>query len=133
MVSISGKYLCTNSAISTSFSYFIRAGRGADGAKATAAVCNKLHPVLIGANMLTIYPDSKLYGEIQRGNWKEESETEKYREVRALIEGLEIPTEFAALGASNAFQLYGVLPEDKPTLIATIDRIIETVVHFINS
>ncbi len=103
------------------------AGRGADGAKATAAVCNKLHPALIGANMLTIYPDSKLYGEIQRGNWKEESETEKYREVRALIEGLEIPTEFAALGASNAFQLYGVLPEDKPTLIATIDRIIGTV------
>ncbi len=103
------------------------AGRGADGAKATAAVCNKLHPVLIGANMQTIYPDSKLYEEIQRGNWKEESETEKYREVRALIEGLEIPTEFAALGASNAFQLYGVLPEDKPTLIAAIDRIIETV------
>ncbi len=103
------------------------AGRGADGAKATAAVCNKLHPVLIGANMLTIYPDSKLYEEIQRGNWKEESETEKYREVRALIEGLEIPTEFVALGASNAFQLYGVLPEDKPTLIAAIDRIIETV------
>ncbi len=103
------------------------AGRGADGAKVTAAVCNKLHPALIGANMLTIYPDSKLYGEIQRGNWKEESETEKYREVRALIEGLEIPTEFAALGASNAFQLYGVLPEDKPTLIATIDRIIGTV------
>ena len=88
------------------------AGRGADGAKATAAICN---------------PDSKLYEEIQRGNWKEESETEKYREVRALIEGLEIPTEFAALGASNAFQLYGVLPEDKPTLIAAIDRIIETV------
>ncbi len=103
------------------------AGHGADGAKTTAAACNKLHPVLIGANMLTIYPDSKLYGEIQRGNWKEESETEKYREVRVLIEGLEIPTEFAALGASNAFQLYGVLPEDKPTLIATIDRIIETV------
>ena len=77
--------------------------------------------------MLTIYPDSKLYGEIQQGNWKEESETEKYREVRALIEGLEIPTEFAALGASNAFQLYGVLPEDKPTIIAAIDRIIETV------
>ena len=37
---------------------------------------SQLHPVLIGANMLTIYPDSKLYGEIQRGNWKEESETE---------------------------------------------------------
>ncbi len=34
------------------------AGRGEAGAKATAAVCNQLHPTLIGANMLTIYPDS---------------------------------------------------------------------------
>ena len=88
------------------------AGRGEDGARVTAAVCNKLHPVLIGANMLTIYPDSELYGEIRQGNWKEESETEKYREVRALVEGLEIPTEFAAFGASNAFWLNGVLPKE---------------------
>lgn len=29
---------------------------------------------MVGANMLTIYPDSKLYEEIQRGNWQEESE-----------------------------------------------------------
>ncbi len=103
------------------------AGRGEDGAKATAAVCNKLHPLLVGANMLTIYPDSGLYQEIRRGNWKEESETEKYREVRALVEGLEIPTEFAALGASNAFQLHGVLPEDKKKLLAFLDDVIENV------
>ena len=103
------------------------AGRGEDGARATAAVCNKLHPVLIGANMLTIYPDSELYGEIRQGNWKEESETEKYREVRALVEGLEIPTEFAAFGASNAFWLNGVLPKDKKKLLAFLDDIIKHV------
>lgn len=77
--------------------------------------------------MLTIYPDSGLYQEIRRGNWKEESETEKYREIRALVEGLEIPTEFAALGASNAFQLHGVLPEDKKKLLAFLDDVIENV------
>ena len=85
------------------------------------------HPLLVGANMLTIYPNSGLYQEIRRGNWKEESETEKYREVRALVEGLEIPTEFAALGASNAFQLHGVLPEDKKKLLAFLDDVIENV------
>ena len=36
------------------------AGRGEIGAKATAEVCNQLHPVEVGANMLTIYPDSEL-------------------------------------------------------------------------
>ena len=83
------------------------AGRGEDGAKVTASVCNKLHPTLVGANMLTIYPDSKLYEEIQRGNWQEESELEKYREVRTLVQSLEISTTFAAMGASNAFQFHG--------------------------
>ena len=59
-----------------SFFYLVSisgAGRGEIGAKATANVCNQLHPTLIGVNMLTIYPDSELYQEIQRGNWKEES------------------------------------------------------------
>ncbi len=103
------------------------AGRGEIGANATADVCNQLHPQLIGVNMLTIYPDSELFREIQRGNWKEESEIEKYQEIRTLLESLEIPTQFAALGASNAFQFQGALPEDKGALAAALDKIIGTV------
>ena len=113
-----------------SFFYLVSisgAGRGEIGAKATADICNQLHPTLIGINMLTIYPDSELYQEIQRGNWKEESEIEKYKEIRTLLESLEIPTQFAALGASNAFQFQGTLPEDKAALAAALDKIIETV------
>ena len=113
-----------------SFFYLVSisgAGRGEIGAKATADVCNQLHPTLIGVNMLTIYPESELYQEIQRGKWKEESEIEKYKEIRTLLENLEIPTQFAALGASNAFQFQGTLPEDKDTLAAALDKIIETV------
>ena len=102
-------------------------GRGEVGAKATADVCNQLHPARIGVNMLTVYPDSELYREIQRGSWKEESEIEKYREVLVLLENLEIPTQFAALGASNAYRFQGTLPEDKDVLAATLGEIIETV------
>ena len=113
-----------------SFFYLVSisgAGRGEIGAKATAAVCNQLHPTLIGVNMLTICPDSELYQEIQRGNWQEESEIEKYKEIRTLLENLEIPTQFAALGASNAFQFQGTLPEDKDVLAAALDKIIKNV------
>ena len=102
------------------------AGRGGIGAKATAAICNQLHPTLIGVNMLTIYPDSALYQEIQCGNWQEESEIEKYKEIRTLLESLEMPVQFAALGASNAFQFQGALPEDRDALAAALDKIIET-------
>lgn len=116
--------------IGYSFFYLVGisgAGRGEIGAKATAEVCNQLHPALIGVNMLTVYPVSELYQEIQRGRWKEESELEKYREVRTLLENLNIPTRFAAMGASNAFQFQGSLPEEREVLAAALDRIIETV------
>ena len=41
--------------------------------------------------MLTIYPNSELYEEIQKGNWKEEQEIEKYKELKTLVENLNIP------------------------------------------
>ena len=113
-----------------SFFYLVSisgAGRGEIGAKATADICNQLHPTLIGVNMLTIYPESELYQEIQRGGWKEESEIEKYREVLVLLENLNIPVQFAALGASNAFQFQGTLPEDQDALTKALNQIIETV------
>ncbi len=103
------------------------AGNGDAGAEATANLCNRLHPMLIGANMLTVYPDSRLYDEIRKGNWKEERETEKYREVQVLVENLEISTAFAALGASNAFQMQGALPKDKGKLLAFLDDVIKNV------
>lgn len=101
------------------------AGRGETGARSTAQICDQTHPTLIGANMLTIYPGSKLYAEIQRGIWREQGELEKYREVRTLIESLHIPTIFAAMGASNAYQFHGRLPRDKEKLLSFLDGIIE--------
>lgn len=102
-------------------------GNGEAGAKASAELFNQLHPFLIGPNMLTIYPDSELYQEIQNGNWQEEGELEKYRELRTLVQDLNISTYFAAMGASNAFQLRGRLPDEKEKLLATLDRIISEV------
>ncbi len=113
-----------------SFFYLVSisgAGRGEIGAKLTAAICNQIHPTLIGANMLTIYSDSELYVEIQNGNWQEEGELEKYKEVRTLIENLQISTTFAAMGASNAYQFHGQLPKDKRKLLAFLDKIIGNV------
>lgn len=102
-------------------------GRGEAGAKASAEIFNQLHPFLIGPNMLTIYPESGLYQEIQSGSWEEEGELEKYRELRVLVEHLSISTCFAAMGASNAFQLRGRLPEDRKKLLDTLDQIIAEV------
>ena len=102
-------------------------GCGIEGAWFTAAVCNQTHPSLIGANMLTIYKNSELYQEIITGNWEEETEIEKYQEIKALVKNLEIPVEFAMLGASNPVMLLGRLPEQREQIVATLDRVIEEI------
>lgn len=96
-----------------------------EGVKRTAKIFNKLNPKLVGASMLTVYQSSELFGEIQRGKWQEESETEKLTEMRTLIEMLEIRTHFAALGASNMFNFQGRIPEDRNVLINRIDNILK--------
>lgn len=102
-------------------------GCGIEGARFTAAVCNQTHPSLIGANMLTIYKNSELYQEIITGNWEEETEIEKYQEIKALVKNLEIPVEFAMLGASNPVMLQDRLPEQREQIVATLDRVIEEI------
>ena len=102
-------------------------GRGMEGALCTASVCNQVNPALIGANMLTIYKNSELYREILAGNWEEESETEKYREIKALVENLEKPVEFAMLGASNPVMLFGKLPEQRGQILEALDSILEEI------
>ena len=64
-------------------------------------------------SMLTIYKTSELYQEIQKGNWKEETEIEKLMELKVLIQELNIPTYFATMGVSNCIWVEGNLPKDK--------------------
>ena len=76
--------------------------------------------------MLTVYPESALYQEIQAGNWQEAGELEKLEELALLIDQLNIPVYYAALGASNAIQLQGHLPEDKELLLSALQRVCQT-------
>lgn len=99
-------------------------GGSIEGVKRTVEIFNKLNPILIGASMLTVFPNSELYGEILRGNWAEETETEKYAEMKLLIESLTIKTHFAALGISNLLHIQGNLPSDKNRLISEIDGLL---------
>lgn len=102
------------------------AGKGKyyDNVMNTIKVFNQLNPKIVGASMLTVYPTSKLYNEIQKGNWEEESEIEKLEELKLLIEKLNIKTHFAALGDSNMFQFQGSLPKEKKDIIHYLDSII---------
>lgn len=100
------------------------AGRGAEGARQSADIFNQTHPEIIGASMLTIFPESKLYRESQRGNWKEAGELEKLSELKTLIEHLTIDTRIVTDGASNLVQVRGKLPEERKRLADYLERLI---------
>lgn len=100
------------------------AGCGVEGARKSAEVFNRTRPRLIGSSMLTIFPESRLYQEIQQGNWEEEGELEKLAELKALIENLSIDTRIVTDGASNLIQVRGNLPEDKEQLVSSLERLI---------
>ncbi len=98
------------------------AGRGKEAAKRSAALFNQTRPGIIGSSMLTVFPDSRLQGEIQAGNWREAGELEKLEELRALVEELSIPVWFATLGSSNAVFVEGRLPEERQRLLGELDH-----------
>lgn len=100
------------------------AGRGEESAARTAAVLSQTRPALIGSSMLTVFPTSRLYGEIQAGRWREAGELEKLRELRTLAASLTIPTYFATLGASNAVFAEGPLPQRREAILAALDAAI---------
>lgn len=100
------------------------AGRGAEGALRSAEVFNQTRPRRVGSSMLTVFPSSELYREIQAGNWREESELEKLGELRTLIESLDIPTRFETDGASNLIHVRGDLPQDRERLTGYLESLI---------
>ena len=51
---------------------------------------------------------------------------ERLAELKTLVESLEIPVYFAALGASNAVGFQGRLPEDREELLSKLGRACET-------
>ena len=113
--------------ISYSFFYLAGisgAGRGAEGALRSAEIFNQTRPRRIGSSMLTVFPSSELYREIQAGNWKEESELEKLGELKTLVEHMSVPTRFETEGASNLLRVRGDLPEDRERLSGYLESLI---------
>jgi hypothetical protein len=49
-------------------------------------------------------------------------EQKSYSRVKAPLPHLDVCISFAAMDVSNAFQLYGVLPQNKETPLHTFDR-----------
>lgn len=100
-------------------------GGGEKNARESAKTFNQIHPTHIGATSLTLLPGSELYADAEAGRFREAGELERARELLTLVEGLTIPTFFAANHVSNAVVVKGHVPEDRERMAATLREYIE--------
>lgn len=99
--------------------------KGEQNAVNTADVFNRLHPFTINFVSLTVFPDSELYEEIQRGDFVEATEHERLLELRTFISRLHIETTLLGNTVSNTVPFIGMMPNDKVRLLNELDLAIK--------
>lgn len=100
-------------------------GYGLDHALKSADVINQLHPSMVYASELTLFPDTPLSRDLKAGKFIEATEQERFEELKALIEAINIPTVFKAEHVTMPAPIRGTLPQDKAEIIEYLDNLIE--------
>jgi len=99
-------------------------------ARGTARVLNETNPHFIRLRTLWLLPGTPLYEKNQRGEFTIQSLEGLLIEVRALIEALEVTSEFVVSDHSANYYMWGVdgkPSEDKEQMLRTIDAMLESV------
>ena len=92
-------------------------GKGQQNALRSAQIFSQLHPASIGILSLTLFPESQLYQEVQKGTFQEATEYERIDEIICLIQNLHCHTHILGRTVSNPIPFTGYLPIDSQTLI----------------
>ncbi len=90
----------------------------------TAAVLNEINPHFIRALTIGVKPGTGMERQLQAGEYSLQSEKNIIEEQRLLIESLDGITSYYANhhGVDLLMEARGQLPEDKPRLLAIMDR-----------
>lgn len=101
--------------------------KGRQNAVNTATVFNKLNPFTINFVSLTVFPESKLYQEIQKGTYVEATEHERLLELKTFISNLNIKTTLLGNTVSNTIPFVGMIPNDKVRILNELDLAIRQI------
>lgn len=99
-------------------------GYGLSHALESAKVINQLHPSMVYASELTLFPDTPLSKDLLAGKFEEATEVERFEELKAFIDAIEVPTVFRAEHVTMPAPIRGSLPDDKKELMEYLDTLI---------
>ena len=100
-------------------------GYGMAHAEKSADVINQLHPSMVYASELTLFPDTPLSQDVKKGSFADATEEERLTEMREFIHCLDISTVFKAEHVTIPVPIRGRLPNDKEDMISLLDQVIE--------
>jgi len=91
----------------------------------TARVINRMAPDFIRVRTLTPQPGTRVYRWCEDGSFKMQNPEGILKEQRRLIENLNLDCEYLSDHVSNYAPVNGMLPGDKPAMLAMIDNTLE--------
>jgi radical SAM superfamily enzyme YgiQ (UPF0313 family) len=111
-------------------SLYVLAGIGGEEkwqqhADGTAAVLNQVDPHFIRIRTFVPTPHSPLWESVQNGSFQPASAETILREQRRLVELLNVTSQYLSDHISNYVPVYGKLPDDKSSMLQTIDKALD--------
>lgn len=102
------------------------AGKGklVESARKSAQVFNQIHPYYMMLTNVAVLPGTKLYEQMQRGEWVESTEKERVEEIRELIADLSIPITINSGTSTSSVVFEVTLPKEKTEILHHLDRVI---------
>ncbi len=92
----------------------------------TTRVLNAVNPEFIRLRSLQVSPTMPLWAHVQDGSFQLQSEDDVVREIRDMIEGLEVTSEFKSDHIINLLmEVEGKLPQDKDRLLSIIRQYLD--------
>jgi len=98
---------------------------GLSHAQKSADVINQLHPTMVYASELTLFPDTPLSLDVRKGEFEDATEEERFIEMKEFITQIKIPTIFKAEHVTLPIPIRGILPDDKAKMTNLLDELIE--------
>ncbi|NIR14730.1 MAG: radical SAM protein, partial [Desulfobacterales bacterium] len=111
-------------------SLYVLAGIGGEEkwqqhADGTAAVLNQVDPHFIRIRTFVPTPYSPLWDSVQNGSFQPASAETILQEQRRLVELLNVTSQYLSDHISNYVPVYGKLPDDKSSMLQTIDKALD--------
>lgn len=103
------------------------AGKGklVESAKRSARIFNQIHPYYMMLTNVSVLPGTKLFEQMQAGQWTEASEKERIEEIRTLLAELQIPITINSGTSTTTVRFEVKLPEEREQILAQLDEVLE--------